>query len=85
MLAREHAGANSNVLADTREVDPLSGNAVLNGIPVRVEAAGAALDLTSSENGVPEVASAPDLLDVPDVDAAGRPAATTAAEGLQGI
>ena len=35
-VARAHAGANSNVLADTREVDPLSGNAVLNGIPVEL-------------------------------------------------
>ncbi len=35
-VARAHAGANSNVLADTREVDPLSGNAILNGIPVEL-------------------------------------------------
>ena len=33
-VAAEHAGANSNVLADENAVDPLSGNAVLNGIPV---------------------------------------------------
>ena len=31
-------GVNSNLLADGRLVDPLSGNAVLNGIPVTVEA-----------------------------------------------
>jgi hypothetical protein len=30
---------NSNLLTDEDAVDPLSGNAVLNGIPVRVEAA----------------------------------------------
>ena len=30
---------NSNVLADTTLIDPLSGNAVLNGIPVEVEPA----------------------------------------------
>jgi anaerobic selenocysteine-containing dehydrogenase len=47
-VAEEHAGANSNALADETLVDPLSGNAVLNGIPVRVapaparEAVGAA-------------------------------------------
>jgi anaerobic selenocysteine-containing dehydrogenase len=34
-VASEHAGVNSNLLAPT-EVDPLSGNAVLNGIPVEV-------------------------------------------------
>jgi anaerobic selenocysteine-containing dehydrogenase len=35
-LAREHAGINTNLLADETQVDPLSGNAVLNGIPVIV-------------------------------------------------
>jgi anaerobic selenocysteine-containing dehydrogenase len=35
-VAREHAGVNSNVLADESMVEPLSGNAVLNGIPVEV-------------------------------------------------
>ncbi|HKP90233.1 MAG TPA: molybdopterin oxidoreductase family protein [Thermoleophilaceae bacterium] len=35
-VAAEHAGANSNVLADEELVDPLSGNAVLNGIPVEL-------------------------------------------------
>ena len=34
-VAADHAGVNSNLLAPT-EVDPLSGNAVLNGIPVEV-------------------------------------------------
>jgi anaerobic selenocysteine-containing dehydrogenase len=38
-VARDHAGVNSNVLADESQVDPLSGNAVLNGIPVEVRAA----------------------------------------------
>jgi anaerobic selenocysteine-containing dehydrogenase len=33
-VATEHAGTNSNVLADEDLIDPLSGNAVLNGIPV---------------------------------------------------
>jgi anaerobic selenocysteine-containing dehydrogenase len=33
-VAARHAGANSNVLADDQLVDPVSGNAVLNGIPV---------------------------------------------------
>ena len=36
-VAREHAGVNSNLLADELAIDPLSGNAVLNGIPVAVE------------------------------------------------
>jgi anaerobic selenocysteine-containing dehydrogenase len=35
-VARRHAGVNSNVLADETRVDPLSGNAVLNGIPVEL-------------------------------------------------
>ena len=33
---RAHAGVNSNLLADEPRVDPLSGNAVLNGIPVEL-------------------------------------------------
>ena len=33
---REHAGREQNVLADEELVDPLSGNAVLNGIPVEL-------------------------------------------------
>ena len=35
-VAAEHAGVNSNVLADDSAMDPLSGTAVLNGIPVEV-------------------------------------------------
>jgi anaerobic selenocysteine-containing dehydrogenase len=38
-VAREHAGVNTNLLADEAAFDPLSGNAVLNGIPVTVERA----------------------------------------------
>ena len=37
-VAAGHAGVNSNVLADGSQLDPLSGNAVLNGIPVEVAA-----------------------------------------------
>jgi anaerobic selenocysteine-containing dehydrogenase len=37
-VAATHAGVNTNLLADEQLVDPLSGNAVLNGIPVTVEA-----------------------------------------------
>jgi anaerobic selenocysteine-containing dehydrogenase len=36
-VASAHAGVNSNLLADELAMDPLSGNAVLNGIPVTVE------------------------------------------------
>jgi anaerobic selenocysteine-containing dehydrogenase len=39
-VARRYAGVNSNVLADEELVDPVSGNAVLNGIPVEVAPAG---------------------------------------------
>jgi anaerobic selenocysteine-containing dehydrogenase len=42
-VAREHAGSNSNVLADETLIDPLSGNAVLNGIPVELVPAKAAV------------------------------------------
>jgi anaerobic selenocysteine-containing dehydrogenase len=35
-VASAHAGTNSNVLADETMIDPLSGNAVLNGIPVEL-------------------------------------------------
>ena len=39
-VAGAHAGLNSNLLADETLFDPISGNAVLNGIPVTVERAG---------------------------------------------
>ena len=35
-VAAAHAGTNSNLLADELLVDPVSGNAVLNGIPVQI-------------------------------------------------
>ena len=35
-VAHEHAGVNSNMLSDQALVDPVSGNAVLNGIPVEL-------------------------------------------------
>lgn len=35
-LAAKRPGVNSNVLADGTELDPLSGTAVLNGIPVQI-------------------------------------------------
>ena len=38
-VAQDHPGVNSNLVADELLVDPLSGNAVLNGIPVRVSVA----------------------------------------------
>jgi len=38
-IATAHAGVNSNRLADEHALDPLSGNAVLNGIPITVERA----------------------------------------------
>ncbi len=38
-VARDRPGANSNLLTDEMALDPLSGNAVLNGIPVTVRAA----------------------------------------------
>jgi anaerobic selenocysteine-containing dehydrogenase len=38
-VAAQKAGVNSNVLTDELKIDPLSGNAVLSGIPVTVSAA----------------------------------------------
>jgi hypothetical protein len=50
-VASAHAGVNTNVLADESLIEPLSGNAVLNGIPVEV----AALD--GLEHRAPAVAA----------------------------
>jgi hypothetical protein len=36
-VAQQHAGVNSNRLTDESIVDGLSGNAILNGIPVTIE------------------------------------------------
>jgi anaerobic selenocysteine-containing dehydrogenase len=36
-VAAQHAGASANQLTDPSELDPLSGTAVLSGVPVRVE------------------------------------------------
>jgi len=36
-IAAERSGTNTNILTDQEQMDPLSGNAVLNGIPVTVE------------------------------------------------
>ncbi len=38
-VAREHAGVNTNILTVAEDVDPLSGNAILNGVAVTVERA----------------------------------------------
>lgn len=38
-VASAHPGVNSNVLADDSAIEPVSGNAVLNGIPIEVSAA----------------------------------------------
>jgi anaerobic selenocysteine-containing dehydrogenase len=35
-VAAQHAGVNTNLLADELEIEPLSGNAILSGIPVEV-------------------------------------------------
>jgi anaerobic selenocysteine-containing dehydrogenase len=47
-VAAAHAGINSNLLTDEFAVDPLSGNAVLNGIPIQLAAAPAAIAVASS-------------------------------------
>jgi anaerobic selenocysteine-containing dehydrogenase len=35
-VASQHAGVNTNLLSDDLRLDPLSGTAVLNGVPVEV-------------------------------------------------
>jgi anaerobic selenocysteine-containing dehydrogenase len=37
-VAQKHAGVNVNAVTDEQEIDPLSGNAVFNGVPVTLEA-----------------------------------------------
>lgn len=39
-IAGAHAGVNVNEVTDEQEIDPLSGNAVFNGVPVTVERVG---------------------------------------------
>lgn len=39
-VASQHAGVNVNLLTDEQMIDPISGNAVLNGVPVIVEKVG---------------------------------------------
>jgi hypothetical protein len=39
-VAGDHAGVNANVLTDEEILEPLSGTAILNGIPVEVVPAG---------------------------------------------
>ena len=41
-VASRRPGVNTNLLTDDAPLDPLSGNAVLNGIPVTLEAVPAA-------------------------------------------
>ncbi len=50
-VAAAHAGVNSNVLADETLVDPLSGNAVLNGIPVELAAVGVDRGVAAAATG----------------------------------
>jgi anaerobic selenocysteine-containing dehydrogenase len=51
-VASEHAGVNANILSDETAVDPLSGNAILNGIPVAVTKALAATPQKKSEPAI---------------------------------
>jgi anaerobic selenocysteine-containing dehydrogenase len=47
-VARAHAGVNSNVLTDEDVVEPLTGTAVLNGIPVVVTAVAAPIAVAAA-------------------------------------
>src|SRR3954447_25269245 len=50
-VAASHPGVNSNVLADETLFEPLSGNAVLNGIPVEVSPVVAAAEPAGVASG----------------------------------
>jgi hypothetical protein len=52
-VARAHAGVNSNLLGDEQVIEPLSGNAVLNGIPVQVAASTAGRQATTAAAATP--------------------------------
>jgi anaerobic selenocysteine-containing dehydrogenase len=56
-VAGRHAGVNSNVLAEDDRFDPLSGTAVLNGIPVTVRPAGAPATGASSTEDLESIAA----------------------------
>jgi anaerobic selenocysteine-containing dehydrogenase len=47
-VAREHAGVNTNVLTDEHDLEPLTGTAVLNGIPIVVAPVAAAVEVGSA-------------------------------------
>ena len=47
-VARAHAGTNSNVLTDELVLEPLSGTAILNGIPVEVAPVGAGAPIVAA-------------------------------------
>jgi anaerobic selenocysteine-containing dehydrogenase len=57
-VAADNAGVNSNVLTDELAVDPLSGNAVLNGIPVELFPLPSKSGLSSAADGGAAVVSA---------------------------
>jgi hypothetical protein len=46
-------GASANEVTDDQFVDALSGNAALNGVPVRVEAVSPAPAMTLAREGIP--------------------------------
>lgn len=50
-VARRQPGVNSNVLTDRRDVDEISGNAVLNGIPVELASASSAVRGRGRDDG----------------------------------
>jgi anaerobic selenocysteine-containing dehydrogenase len=47
-VAREHAGVNTNVLTDELDLEPLTGTAILNGIPIVVAPVAAAAPLAAA-------------------------------------
>jgi anaerobic selenocysteine-containing dehydrogenase len=57
-VAGDHAGVNSNVLTDETVVEPITGTAVLNGIPVTVSACGPAPGGARAADGTSRAAGA---------------------------
>jgi hypothetical protein len=48
-VAGRHPGASANDLTDELRIDPVSGNAALNGVPVSVEPVASADSLAAAE------------------------------------
>src|SRR3954451_2930744 len=51
-VAARYAGVNSNALSDELDIEPVSGNAVLNGIPVAMDPASSGDGLQATSDAI---------------------------------